>query len=58
LLATSAVGVLGTNIICPNDRPLHVLLWHVLPMTVIAAAGGALGGWLLRWTRGPIGRSE
>lgn len=51
LLATSAIGVLGTNLICPNDRPVHLLIWHVLPMTVIAAAGAALGRWLLDWTR-------
>jgi hypothetical protein len=52
LLATSAIGVLATNMICFNDRPLHVLIWHVLPMSVIAALGAALGVWLLRWTRG------
>ncbi len=51
LLATSAVGVLGTNVICPVDRPLHVLLWHVLPMAVLAAIGAGLGLWLLAWTR-------
>lgn len=51
LLATSAVGVLGTNMICPNDRPMHLLLWHVLPMLLIAAAGVALGRWLFQWMR-------
>lgn len=51
LLATSAVGVLGANIICPNERPLHLLLWHVLPLIVFAAGGAALGAWLLRWPR-------
>lgn len=51
LLATSAVGVLGTNMMCPNDRPMHLLFWHVLPMTLIAAAGAAIGRWLLDWTR-------
>lgn len=51
LLATSAIGVFGTNMICPNDRPMHLLLWHVLPMTLIAAAGIALGRWLFTWMR-------
>lgn len=51
VLATTAMGVLGANIICPNDRPLHMLLWHVVPMVVLTAAGAALGAWLLRWPR-------
>jgi hypothetical protein len=51
LLATGAVGVLGTNVLCPVDRPLHLLLWHVLPMPVLAALGAGLGLWLLAWTR-------
>jgi hypothetical protein len=49
VLATAAIGVLGANIICPNDRPLHMLLWHVLPLMLFAGAGAALGKWLLRW---------
>ncbi|MGE0039681.1 MAG: NrsF family protein [Vicinamibacterales bacterium] len=51
ILATSAVGVMGTNVLCPNDRPLHVLLWHVAPMVLFAAGGAALGARLLDWTR-------
>lgn len=51
VLATSAVGVLGSNVICPNDRPLHLIVWHVGPLMLFAAIGAALGTWLLRWTR-------
>lgn len=51
VLATSAVGVLGTNILCPNDRPLHLLIWHIVPMLVFAIAGAAVGTRLLDWTR-------
>jgi hypothetical protein len=51
VLATAAVGVLGANVICPNDRPLHMLLWHVAPMMLFAAGGAALGAWLLKWGR-------
>lgn len=47
-LATTAVGVLGANIICPLSRPLHLLLWHVGPLVLFAGAGVALGAWLLR----------
>jgi hypothetical protein len=49
VLATAAVGVLGANTICPNDRPLHMLLWHVAPLMLFAAIGAGLGAWLLRW---------
>ena len=49
VLATAAVGVLGANVICPNDRPLHMLLWHVAPLMLFAALGAALGTWLLKW---------
>lgn len=48
-LATASIGVLGANIICPTDRPLHMLLWHVLPLMLFAGAGAALGRWLLKW---------
>jgi hypothetical protein len=49
VLATTAIGVLGANIICPTDRPVHMLLWHVLPLALFAGGGAALGRWLLRW---------
>ena len=49
ILATAAVGVLGANIICPNDRPLHMLLWHAAPLMLFAGLGAGLGTWLLRW---------
>lgn len=53
VLATAAVGVLGANIICPNDCPLHMLLWHAGPLMLLAGLGAALGTWLLRWPRPP-----
>lgn len=52
LLATSALGVLGTNIMCSVDRPMHVLLWHVGPMALLAAAGAFIGASLFDWMRG------
>lgn len=51
LLATSAIGVFGTNIMCAVDRPMHLLLWHVGPMVLLAAAGAGIGATLLDWTR-------
>jgi len=62
LLATSALGVLGTNIMCSVDRPVHVLLWHVGPMALLAAAGAFIGASLFDWMRGvresPYGSSS
>lgn len=51
-LATSALGVLGTNIMCAVDRPMHLLMWHVGPMALLAAAGAAIGASLFDWMRG------
>ena len=51
ILATAAVGVLGANVICPIDRPLHLILWHVGPLMLFAAAGAGLGTLLIRWHR-------
>ncbi len=35
-IAVSALGALGTQFICKNDSPVHVLIWHFLPMVLIA----------------------
>jgi hypothetical protein len=51
ILATASVGVLGANVICPIDRPLHLLLWHVAPLMLFAAIGAGLGTWLIRWNQ-------
>jgi len=51
VLATASVGVLGANVICPIERPVHLLLWHVAPLMLFAALGAGLGTWLLRWDR-------
>lgn len=52
LLATGAIGVLGTNVMCGVDRPMHLLVWHVGPMVLLAAAGAGIGASVLDWTRG------
>jgi hypothetical protein len=57
VLATSAVGVLGTNIMCATDRPVHLLIWHVGPMVLLAAAGAGIGASLFDWMR-KANRSE
>ncbi len=51
LVAMGAVGALGTSAICPSDRAMHVLVWHVLPLVGIGAMGAAAGYLLLGWVR-------
>jgi hypothetical protein len=51
LVAMGAVGALGTSAICPSDRSVHVLVWHVLPLVTIGAVGAAAGYVLLGWIR-------
>lgn len=51
LTAMGAVGALGTSVICPSDRSMHVLVWHVLPLLLIGAVGAAAGYVLLGWAR-------
>lgn len=48
-LATGALGALGSQFVCADDSPAHLLLWHFLPMAVLATAGIVLGRVILRW---------
>jgi len=38
------------RVVCPNDAPLHVLTWHLLPVGAASVLSGALGAvWFGRW---------
>jgi hypothetical protein len=38
------------RVVCPNDTPLHVLTWHLLPVGAASVLTGALGAaWFGRW---------
>lgn len=37
-LAVTALSTLATRLICANDAPLHLLLWHLLPLVAISTA--------------------
>lgn len=43
LLSASAVAMLGTQVLCPRDEPLHVLVWHLGPVLLTGLLGFALG---------------
>ncbi|MEW6320605.1 MAG: NrsF family protein [Acidobacteriota bacterium] len=40
VLSAASIGALGAEWMCPNTRPMHLLVWHALP--VVAATGFAL----------------
>lgn len=50
-LGVAALGALGTQFICRNDDPLHILVWHYVPVLVLGGIGILLGRLLLRWER-------
>jgi hypothetical protein len=41
LVAAGAAGALTSEIACPIRFPMHVMLWHVLPIAVYATLGTA-----------------
>lgn len=49
MLSVAALGALGVNFICTAANVPHVLLWHFLPVILVAFIGRALGKWLLKW---------
>jgi hypothetical protein len=42
-LAAALLATLGTQAICANDAPWHVLLWHAGPVLITTIAGSLLG---------------
>ena len=43
VLAAGAAGALTSEIACPIHAPIHVLLWHILPVAASALLGVTLG---------------
>jgi hypothetical protein len=52
VLAAGAAGALASELHCPSRAPMHVLLWHILPVALSAAVGLAVGSVVVGWTRG------
>jgi hypothetical protein len=50
VLAAGAAGALTPEIACPIDGSLHILLWHVMPVTLAAGLGAIVG--LFLWNGG------
>lgn len=43
MLAAGAAGGITAEVACPLRAPLHIVLWHVLPVVGVAALGVVLG---------------
>lgn len=48
VLAAGAAGALTSEIACPIHAPIHVFLWHVVPVVAFALVGGVIGTFLWR----------
>jgi hypothetical protein len=48
VLAAGAAGALTSELACPIHAPIHILLWHILPIALFAGLGAVVGGLLSR----------
>ena len=48
VLSIGSFSAIAMRLLCPNDSPAHLLVWHFLPVVVFAVAGIALGKILLK----------
>jgi hypothetical protein len=48
-LAGAASGLLGISLICSIDLSTHVLVYHVLPVPLLALAAASALARVLRW---------
>jgi hypothetical protein len=49
VLAAGAAGALTSEMACSIESPIHILLWHLLPIVVFGLVGAVIGG--LLWGR-------
>jgi hypothetical protein len=49
VLAAGAAGALTSEMACSIESPIHILLWHLLPIAVFGLVGAVVGG--LLWGR-------
>jgi len=56
VLAAGAAGALTSELACPIRTPMHILLWHILPVAVSAGIGLAVGNAVLAWSRRALNR--
>jgi hypothetical protein len=47
VLAAGAAGALTSELACPIGAPMHIFLWHVMPVALSAGLGAIAGSMLL-----------
>lgn len=47
-LSVAATGAFGTQFLCRNEDPLHLFVWHFLPLIAVSMLGCFLGRKILR----------
>jgi hypothetical protein len=52
VLAAGAAGALTSELACPIKTPIHIFLWHILPVALSAGIGVIVGSALVRWVKG------
>jgi len=50
-LGSVALSSLGTQLICRNEGPLHILVSHFIPVLAACIVGIFIGRWIFRWDR-------
>jgi hypothetical protein len=48
-LSMASFGAFAMRFLCPSDAPSHLLLWHFMPVVVVALLGTLLGKAILRF---------
>jgi hypothetical protein len=46
--AAFSLATFATQIICPNDKPLHIFKWHILPLFVLSSIGAMVGNFIYK----------
>ena len=49
-LGSLAFAEVGLQFICHKSTMTHVLVWHFMPLSILALLGVAVGHWMFRWT--------
>ncbi|RME62002.1 MAG: DUF1109 domain-containing protein [Candidatus Dadabacteria bacterium] len=49
LLAGFSIGVIGIQFSCHQTDPMHILVWHLLPVLFVGLVGVKLGKKFLNW---------
>ena len=48
-LGAAAFGSVGTQLICRNESPMHIFVWHLLPIALLSGIGILLGRLIFNW---------